>query len=204
MIHLFIKKHQLIEEKLIQEIHKHGKIKKFKKGEVIIKQDEYIKSFWVVLKGKVRVYQEYDAKEILVFYLEDFDVSTFSVFACYQESRSLVNAIAEENCEILEIPTVIARDWPYNYKSWHHLVIRTFSKSGQMLLSKYSSLAFSTISDRLYYYLKQESNNSIIKRSHQQIANELGTTREVISRLLKKMEIDGILELGQKEIKLIN
>lgn len=203
MLDSFIKQLNILEDDLKRELRENAEITHHKKGEVIIKNNQYIKVLKIVLKGKVRVYQEYEDREILIYYLTSMETCTLSLSACFADSKSNVSAITKEDSTILNIPVRFIKDWNFKYKSWNAFTINIFRESYNSLLSSYSNLAFKSLKERLLEFLISVSRNSIINKSHLQIAMELGTTREVISRLLKKMESDGEIQMGQREIKLL-
>ncbi len=206
-LHAFFKHLHIREEELQQEIRKQSTITTHLKGDYLIKVDEYIKVLKIVLKGKVRVYQESEDREILIYYLNDMETCTLSLSACFDDCQSNVNAIVEgEEALILNIPVRYVNDWCYKYKSWNHFTIKTFRESYTLLMQNYATLAFKTLKERILEYLLKEAtdqNHCTLQMSHQQIANEFGTTREVVSRLLKKLEKEKLLNLGQKFIQVI-
>lgn len=202
MLSNFISQLHITEEELIKELSEYATITQHNQGELIIKNNQYIKVLKVVLSGKVRVYQENEHRQILIYYLTDMETCTLSLSACFTDCKSNVNAVVEESSTILNIPIRFIKDWNFKYESWNTFTVNTFRESYSLLLNRYSQLAFNPLKERLLDYLIAESNDSMLQRSHQQIAKELGTTREVISRLLKKLELDGKIQLGQKEIKL--
>lgn len=202
MLSNFIQQLHITEEELIQELSEHATITQHNKGELLIKDKQYIKVLKIVLSGKVRVYQENEHRQILIYYLTAMETCTLSLSACFVDCKSNVNAVIEEDSTILNVPIRFIKDWNLKYKSWNQFTINTFRESYSLLLNRYSQLAFSPLKERLLDYLISESKNATLQRSHQQIAKELGTTREVVSRLLKKLELDGKIKLGQKEITL--
>ena len=204
MLDNFINHLGITEQELQDELHKNSNITTHKKGDFIIKNNQYIKVLKIVLNGKVRVYQENEEREILIYYLNDMETCTLSLSACFEDCKSTVNAIAEEECTILNIPVRFVKDWNYKYKSWNTFTTNTFRESYNYLINQYSNLAFQPLKDRLFDYLVSKADNSIVKKSHQELARELGTTREVISRLLKTLEKNKKLVLGQKEILILN
>ena len=131
------------------------------------------------------------------------ETCTLSLSACFEDCKSTVNAVAEEESIILNIPVRCVRDWNFKYRSWNAFTINTYKDSYNHLMYNYANLAFQPLKDRLLEYLCSKSDGGMIKKSHQQLAMELGTTREVISRLLKKLEANGSLFLGQKEIRIL-
>ena len=203
MLNNFIDQLRITEEELQEELREKSSITTHEKGALIIKNNEYIKVLKIVLKGKVRVYQENEEREILIYYLDALETCTLSLSACFEDCKSTVNAVVEEDCTILNIPVRFVRDWNFKYKSWNTFTTNTFRKSYNHLINQYSNLAFQPLKDRLLDYLISKANDTIINKSHQQLAKELGTTREVISRLLKKLESNGKLNLGQKEIQIL-
>ncbi|PKH52331.1 hypothetical protein CXF68_17235 [Tenacibaculum sp. Bg11-29] len=203
MLDNFLKQLGISEKVLQDEIRKNATITEHKKGDFIIKNNHYIKVLKIVLEGKVRVYQESEDREILIYYLNTMETCTLSLSACFEDCKSTVNAIAEEKCIILNLPIRYVRDWNFSYKSWNNFIVNTFRKSYNHLIHQYSNLAFQPLKDRLLDYLISKANDDILYKSHQDLAKELGTTREVISRLLKKLESNGKLRLGQKEIHIL-
>lgn len=203
MLDNFLKQLGISEKGLQDEIRKNATITEHKKGDFIIKSNHYIKVLKIVLEGKVRVYQESEDREILIYYLNTMETCTLSLSACFEDCKSTVNAIAEEKCIILNLPIRYVRDWNFSYKSWNNFIINTFKESYSHLIHQYSNLAFQPLKDRLLDYLISKANENILYKSHQDLAKELGTTREVISRLLKKLESSGKLRLGQKEIQIL-
>ncbi|MFC5046527.1 Crp/Fnr family transcriptional regulator [Aquimarina hainanensis] len=200
MLNNFIKKLQITNQELINELHHCSNITTHKKGDLLIKNNEYIKVLKIVLQGKVRVYQANEDREILIYYLNDMETCTLSLSACFEDCKSTVNAIVKEDSTILNIPVRFVKDWNFKYKSWNAFTTKTFRESYNYLIHQYSTLAFQPLKDRLFNYLISKADNSIVKKSHQQLAHELGTTREVISRLLKTLEKNDLISLGQKQI----
>ncbi len=204
MLKNFIKQLRITEEELQEELQKYSNITVHTKGDFIIKNDEYIKVLKIVLRGKVRVYQDNEDREILIYYLNDMETCTLSLSACFEDCKSTVNAIVEEDCAILNIPVRFVKDWNFKYKSWNTFTTNTFRESYNHLINQYSNLAFQPLKDRLFDYLVSKASNFIVKKSHQQLARELGTTREVVSRLLKTIEKENKVKLGLKEIIILD
>ncbi|WP_299456701.1 Crp/Fnr family transcriptional regulator [uncultured Microscilla sp.] len=195
------------EPALRQAIEKHGFVTAHVAQERLIKTGEYIKVLKILLQGRVRVFQESEDREILIYYLSQMETCTLSLSACFGDCQSTVSAIVESNqAQVLNIPVRYVTDWCHQYPSWNHFTIDTFRHSYQVLMESYSMLAFKTLNERLWEYLTNNacpSTNNVVLMSHQQIANELGTTREVVSRLLKKLEKQQRIRLGQKSIQII-
>lgn len=200
----FIDYHRISEQELISELNEHAYITVLEKGEYTIKENEYIKLLKIVIKGRVRVFQENEDKEILIYYLSSMETCTLSLSACFADCKSNVNAVAEKDSVILNIPVRFVDEWSFKYKSWHNFTINTFRESYSELIFNYSKLAFDPLKNRLLDYITQKATQDILRLSHSQLAKELGTTREVISRLLKKLEQEEKVVLGQKTIEVLN
>jgi CRP/FNR family transcriptional regulator len=121
------------------------------------------------------------------------------------DAKSSVRAIAEENTKMIALPTRIMDEWSNQFPSWKHFIMRTYQKRFEELLHTIDSIAFQKLDDRLERWLKEKTSKSedgTIHITHQEIASELHSSREVISRLLKKMEHQGLLELGRNKIQM--
>lgn len=202
----FIGHHRIVEKELISELDEHSYITKHKKGEYLIKEGSYIKLLKIVVEGRVRVYQQNEDKEILVYYLDAMETCVLSLLACFnssEHSKSDVNVVAVEDLTVLNIPVRLVNEWSFKYKSWHNFTINTFKENINVMSFNYSQLAFEPLKERLYNYLMNQSQNQTIQLSHANLARELGTTREVVSRLLKKLAQEGKVELGKKHIQIL-
>jgi CRP/FNR family transcriptional regulator len=125
---------------------------------------------------------------------------------CIEAKKSEVKAIAEDNVELIAIPHVKLDDWLCAYPSWKNYIMRSFNERFIELLKSIESIAFHKLDERLIGYLKEKqrlSGSSVIKASHGLIADELATSRVVISRLLKQLENDKKIILYRNEIKLL-
>lgn len=145
-----------------------------------------------VKSGIVRVYIENNDvdKEQLLYYLGSGKTCLMSIVASYGNKRSLVSAKTEESCEILKIPNKNIRDWQKKYPKWNDFILDLFVNQYQSLLDTIDELSFKKIDERLLSYLNKNKNGKglvDIKKSHLNIANDLATSREVITRTLKKL-----------------
>ena len=126
---------------------------------------------------------------------------------CLEAKKSEVKAIAEEDVDLIAIPHHKLDEWLCKYPSWKNYIMRSFNLRFLELLKSIESIAFHKLDDRLIAYLKEKqrlSGSMVIKVSHYVIADELETSRVVISRLLKQLENDGKILLYRNEIKLLN
>jgi len=196
----------ITEGNLKEEILKVAIVQTVPKNTFIIEQNKYIKWLALVISGKVRVWQENDDRQILLYYVNPIQTCVLSLSATFRDCKSLVNAKTKEETIIIKIPVRFVSEWSSKYKSWNNFTTNSFIFSYDDLLHSYKNLAFNKIDKRLIDYLKLESTkkqSQIINLSHSQLAKEIGTTREVISKILKQFELSGIVNLKFKQIELL-
>jgi CRP/FNR family transcriptional regulator len=119
---------------------------------------------------------------------------------------SLVKGTAEEDLLILCVAVAAMEEWMQKYSSWKRFVMSTIVNEFMDVIKSVDDVTFKKMDERLTYYLKERSRlsgSSLINLTHQQIADELGTNRVVVSRLLKKLETEKRLLLYRNQIKLL-
>ena len=191
-----------IREKLLEI----GFAKEFAENEVILNENAYIKAIPIVTKGSIRVMRtDEDGRELLLYYIRAGESCIMSFLGGIHQDTSKVKAIAEEETEILFIPTdkvsLLIKEFP----EWLDYIFRLYHKRFEELLAVVNDVAFKKMDERLLDYLHRKSevsSSKIIQTTHEQLANELGTARVVISRLLKALEEEGLVELGINKITL--
>ena len=192
---------------LMEVIEKEAVQRSFRAGDVIMRTGQYIKSTALVLEGQIKIYREnQDGGEFLMYYLGPGQACAVSMICAIQSQTSEIMAIAEEDTEVLMIPVQMMDDLLNKYKSWYQFVIQTYRGRFDELLSVVDNIAFHNMDERLEFYLKRHADKSgkkIMEVSHQQIADDLNSSREVISRLLKKMEQRNLVKLHRNMIELI-
>ena len=198
----------LFEPALINEINQFGELKHFKEGDIIMDYGKYIRMMPMVISGTLKVLKKDETgKEILLYYLSSNESCSMAYSCCLEAKKSEVKAIAEEDVDLIAIPHTKLDEWLCKYPSWKNYIRRSFNLRFLELLKTVESIAFHKLDDRLIAYLKEKqrlSGSSVIKASHYLIADELATSRVVISRLLKQLENDGKIILYRNEIKLLN
>jgi len=200
------KKLSFLSSKLIDEIIEKSTVMEFPKGTEILKEEQYIKVLPIVLNGLVKVYSRFEEKELLLYYIEPSQSCVMTFHAALKHTPSKVYAITEENSQILLIPVEQLPKWLRDYPEFNELFYYQYNLRYTELLDTIKHLLVDKMDKRLFDHLKKKSlltNNSPVNMSHSQIANELGTAREVISRILKKLEIEGKVEQNKDGIKII-
>jgi len=200
--------HNLLELKLIEEIEKEGKFMSFKEGDVIIDYNKNIKFMPLIISGTIRVMRkDEEDNEILLYYLSSNESCAMAYTCCMEARKSEIKAIAEDSVELVAIPHEKLDEWLTKYPSWKSYIFNSFTQRFNELLRSLESIAFHKLDQRLIKYLRNKSKvtgKSAIQLSHNQIAEELGTSRVVISRLLKQLENEKKLVLYRNEIKLLS
>jgi len=194
------------ESELIELIEKNAVGRSFSAGDVIMRTGQYIKSTVLVLEGQIKIYRENpDGGEFLMYYLGPGQACAVSMICAIQSQTSEIMAQAEEDTEVLMIPIQLMDDMMNKYKTWYQFVIQTYRSRFDELLTVVDNIAFRNMDERLEFYLKRHADKTgkkNIELSHQQIADDLNSSREVISRLLKKMEQRSLVKLHRNMIEL--
>lgn len=197
----------IFEPQLIKEIQQFGISQSFKEGDLIMDYGKYVRMMPIILEGTVKVYRlDEKQNEILLYYLSSNESCSMAYSCCLEAKKSEIKAIAEDNVELIAIPHVKLDDWLCTYPSWKNYIMRSFNERFIELLKSIESIAFHKLDERLIAYLKEKqrlTGSSVIKASHNMIADELATSRVVISRLLKQLENDKQIILYRNEIKLL-
>ena len=195
-----------LEPELLEQIEKQGSVKTIPAGEVIMRTGQYVKSTMLILDGMVKIFRENeDGNEFLMYYLQPGEACAISLVCASKMEASKVMAKAMEDTTVLMIPIQLMDEWMSKYKSWYYFVLETYRNRFEELLTLIDQVAFRNMDERLQFYLQQYAEvnqTNTINLSHQQIADELNSSREVISRLLKKMEQRNMVSLHRNFIEL--
>ena len=193
-----------LEQGLYNEIIKHGTIKEIKAGETLLKVGETIRSTMLIIDGLIKLYREDDeGKEFFIYHLNAGQACSLSMVCAAKHETSEVLAKALTDATVLAIPLEYMDQWMSKYKSWYQFVITSYRNRFEELLKTIDAIAFTGMDERLEYYLvKQvEKSGNNLTITHQEIANDLNSSREVISRLLKKMEAKAWLVIHRNSIE---
>ena len=197
----------VFEEELLNEIKEQGVIKSFEPNDVIMEIGSLIRSMPLLLSGVVKIIREdKDGDELLLYYLEQGESCAMTLNSCMRKAQSEIRAIAETKVEILFLPLVKMEEWSGKYKSWRDFVFDSYHQRFSELLETIDHIAFLNMEERILNLLKKKSevrNILEISQTHQEIANDLNTSRVVVSRLLKKLELDGLIELHRNRIQIL-
>lgn len=178
----------------IEQLEQHGIVKEFTADTEILREGQYVKLVPLVLEGVVKVFTRHEDKELLLYYIESGESCIMSFNAGLKNSPSKVFAVAEENTVILLLPTDKLGQWVKKFPSVNELFYNLYDQRYASLLDTINHLLYNRLDQRLYSYLLETSkqkDSKVLNIRHRQIAAELGTVREVISRVMKKLEHEG-------------
>ena len=202
--HLHSRFQNIFKEELINEICYNGQLKVFNTDEIIINIGDKMEYFPLIVSGTLKILTEdADGKELLLYYLEMGDTCAVTLNLATHGSKSKIRAIAEEQCELLFLPIVKVDDWMVKYKEWRHFIMETYNYRLNEMLDAIDTLAFHNMEERLMKYLRDKAmvTGSVeIQGTHFQIANDMHSSRVVISRMLAKLEKDGLLTHSRNKI----
>ena len=204
---LFDSYNYIFEEELLKEIDKVGSYKEFKADDYLIEIGDSIKSMPLLMKGAIKILREDDkGDELLLYFLERGDTCAMTLTCCLGHAKSKIRAVAETDGALIMIPIEKMEDWLTKYKTWRNFVFESYNIRLNEMLEAIDTLAFMNLDERLYKYLTDKAKvlgKTEINNTHQEIAYEMHTSRVVISRLLKALELKGKIKLNSHNIEMI-
>ena len=192
---------------LLNEINKYAKVKTVQKDDILISPGQKILFVPIVLNGVLRIVrQDDDGREAFLYHLYPGQTCAMAINCCQSHKDSMVKAVAEDETEVLQIPANLVEEW-FKYPEWKTYINNAYSQRFAELLEVIDLIAFHNMDKQVLNYLSKKAkatNTKTITITHQQIADELHTHREAISRLLRTMEQKNIVRLGRNTIELLN
>ena len=193
---------------LLAQLKLYGIQKSFEAGSVILNENSPIKSLPIVVKGSLKVMRtEEDGRELLLYYIKAGESCVMSLLGGLHNERSKVKALVEEDAEILFIPVEKLSYLIKEFPQWSDYIFRLYHRRFEELLEVVNAIAFKKVDERLLSLLHKKAElmqSNTLTITHEQLANELGTARVVVSRLLKQLEEQGEVQLGRNRIDLLN
>lgn len=191
------------EKELLEEI-RQAETLEFSPGTVILKEHQFIKVIPLVLEGSIKLRKmDTTGREIVFYHIEPGESCILSITSCLNEKESQAEAIIEKKTRLLVIEAHKMRTWMERFPSWRKFVFRLYYDRMAELMGLLDLVIFKSVDTRLIQHLKEKAVNNEIEITHQQLAGQLGTAREVISRLLKQMEKDQLIALERGKIKIL-
>lgn len=196
------------ELELIQEINSVAILEDVPANTILMDVGLPIRSMPLILSGNVKIFREdEDGRELFLYYIEGGEACALSLICSGRERISKIKAITMDQVRLLRIPIDKMDEWMRRYSSWYLFVLETYQFRLEGLLHTIDQIAFKNMDERLLNHLRvlsEAANSYVIEATHRSIAAELGTSREVISRLLKRLEHRGVISLSRNHIKIID
>lgn len=198
----------LFESAMLEELQQVGNFMELKQGEYLMRPGGYIRFVPILLSGSIKIMRPDDeGREMLLYYLNGMDTCAMSLTCCLQQKTSEIIAVAEENTKLITIPIEKIDEWLGKYRTWKEFVFATYQKRFDDLLETIDSIAFTKLDQRLLKLiqkkLKSTGGEHFLYVTHEELASELATSREVVSRLLKQLEKIGKVKLSRNKIELL-
>lgn len=191
---------------LKEELVKHSEIKDVPQNTELMREGQYVKRIPIVLEGLVKVFTKHEDKELLLYYIRPQETCIVSFNSVLTNTSSKAFAQSEKDSKILLMPLEKVFQWMKEFPELNHLFFRQYNIRYSEMIQMVTKVLFDKMDKRLYEYLSTKVKiweKDILKISHQQIANDLGTAREVVSRVLKKLEYESKLVQNQDGIKIL-
>ncbi len=191
---------------LVEEINKSARLKSFEKDDTIMNPGDEILFIPIVLKGSIRILRsDEDGNEVFLYHLYPGQTCAMSLTCCQAGKKSMIKAVAENHTELLQIPVQLTSDW-YKYAEWKAYISNNYNNRFAELMEVIDLISFNNMDKQLLHYIEERCkamHTKILDITHQQIADELHTHREAISRLLRTMEQKKLVKLGRNSIELL-
>lgn len=192
---------------LLKEIQQIASFHEVNEGDMVMDYGKAIRSIPLILNGALKISRiDEEGNEIFLYYLEKGQTCATSLTCCQIGKLSTIRAVAEEFTQLIKVPIEKMDEWSAKYIDWKNFVVNTYSERFEELLQTLDQVAFHQMDERLLQYLDEKAKitgSNYLNIKHQDIAKDLNSSREVISRLLKKMEKQGDVELGRNVIRLL-
>ncbi|MBS1614948.1 MAG: Crp/Fnr family transcriptional regulator [Bacteroidetes bacterium] len=192
---------------LVEKLIQFGVQKSFSAGSVVLQEQAFIHSIPIVMKGVLKVTRtEEDGRELLLYYIQAGESCIMSFLGGLHQDTSKVCALVEEDAVILFLPVEKVSLFIHEHPEWLDYIFRLYHKRFEELLEVVHAIAFKKVDERLLLSLKKKASlteSQVLRVTHEQLANELGTARVVVSRLLKQLEENGVVKLGRNKITLV-
>jgi CRP/FNR family transcriptional regulator, anaerobic regulatory protein len=198
----------ILEEELILEMAEVARVRETIAGEIIVHVGDELLMIPIVINGSIKVSRENeDGNELLLYYIEGGDTCAMTLQCCVRKVDSQIKATAMEPSLLLMLPVAKMEEWMDKYKSWRNYILSSYHSRLMELMETVDAIAFMRLDERLLKYLTDQvklMGSLEINHTHQQIADDLHSSRVVISRLLKQLENKGIIEIHRNKIVLKN
>jgi len=198
----------LFEDELLQEIVEFGTLKEIKGGGELMDYGSSVSHMPLLLEGAIKVMrQDDDGDELVLYYLEKGDTCAMTMTCCMGDKKSEIRAVAEKDSSMIMVPIQKMEEWVQKYSSWRSFVFESYNNRLSEMLGAIDSLAFMNMHERTFRYLRDKlmvNGDNMLSATHQEIAQDLHTSRVVVSRILKSFEKEGKIKLYRNKIEVLD
>jgi CRP/FNR family transcriptional regulator len=195
------------EPALLEEINQVATFMEVPEGQDLMKPGQFIKSMPLLLSGSIKIMRpDKDGEELLLYHLEAGETCAMTMSCCLGNSKSEIHAVSETDIKLLMVPVGMMEEWSRKYKSWRNFVFASYHARMMEMLESIDNIAFNNMDERLENYIQNKIeiiNSKHIYTTHKEVAQDLHTSRVVVSRLLKKMENDKKIKLHRSFIEVL-
>ncbi len=195
-----------LEEELLSEIEEFSTLKNYSEKDFVVKQGKIIRHLPIVLEGRIKVFSNEEEFRFLLYYINSGQSCVYSFAHILSQAPAEFSAIADKKSKLLLLPIDKVQKWLKKYPSLCNIVLTDYQRHYQDLLESTKQITCYNLDLRLLKYLRNKAeieNSNILKISHQELADDLGTSREVVSRLLKKLKENNHVEQVGRSIKML-
>lgn len=189
---------------LITHLEKIGEVVEFEEGEMMMRTGQYFKNSLLILEGMVKLYREGDdGEEFFLYYLEAGNACALSMICATKNEASAIKGKAMTRVKALTVPLQYMDGLMRDHRNWYYFVLESYRSRFEELLLVIDQIAFHSMDEKLEFYLRRQfeaSQGKPLTVTHQEIADDLNSSREVISRLLKKLESRKAILVSRNEI----
>ena len=198
----------IFEDDLLKEIESVGIYREVESNQKIMEIGDYVTSMPLLIHGAIKILRE-DRKgnELLLYFLERGDTCAMTLTCCMGQQKSEIRAVTESPCSLIMIPIGKMEEWTAKYKSWRAFVFESYHSRFSEMLDTIDTIAFMNMDERIMRHLRDKAKikgDDVVQSTHQEIAYDLHTSRVVISRILKKLEMQGTIALQRNSIKILD
>lgn len=191
---------------LQEQIAEHALYKELPRDTEILQEGQYVKVVPLVIQGLIKVFTRFEDKELLLYYIQPRQSCIMSFSAIMQNEPSEVYASTEQNTEAILLPVSKISGWVHQFPDMNQLFLQQYKQRYSELLDTIHHVLFQKMDVRLLSYLQEKvrlTGHNPLNLSHRQIAQDLGTAREVISRVMKKLESNGYVKQHASTIEVL-
>ncbi|UFH33668.1 Crp/Fnr family transcriptional regulator [Chryseobacterium sp. C-71] len=189
----------------LKDLNKHGIISNVKAKTELCREGQKNKFVPFLIKGSIRVFSLNDGRELIYYYVRENDSCMMTFSSIFSDYVSRIYAVAEEDSEVLLIPVSVMHDWLLKFPAINKLFYQEYDKRFSDVMNMVNEAVFHKLDKRILSYIKQQillTGNNPIKLTHREIAVNLGTSREVVSRVMKKIENEGEISQSKQGIRI--